>query len=67
MSHIPEPPWAQGGWDPTIGLYPPLTYSEVLCLSPLLPQKREVGRGKLEERSWKREDCGDSQLFKLFS
>ena len=50
MSHIPEPPWARGGWDPTIGLYPPLTYSEVLHLSPPSPQKREVGRGKLEER-----------------
>ena len=46
MSHIPESPWARGGWDPTIGLHPPLTYSEVLCLSPPSPQKREVGREK---------------------
>ena len=46
MSHIPEPPWARGGWDPTIGLYPSLTYPEVLRLSPPSPRKREVGRGK---------------------
>ena len=46
MSHIPKPPWARGGWDPTIGLYPSLTYSEILCLSPPSPQKREVGREK---------------------
>ena len=46
MSHIPEQPWAGGGWDPTIGLYPSLTYPEVLHLSPPLPQKREVGREK---------------------
>ena len=46
MSHIPESPWDRGGWDPTIGLYPPLTYSEVLHLSPPSPQKREVGREK---------------------
>ena len=51
MYHIPKPPWARGGWDPTIGLYPSLTYLEVLHLSPPLPQKREdwereVGREK---------------------
>ena len=46
MSHIPKPPWARGGWDPTIGPYPSRTYSEVLRLGPPSPQKREVGREK---------------------
>ena len=56
MSHIPEPPWAQGGGDPTIGLYPSLTYPEVLCLSPPSPQKREV---EMVVRRGMREDRGE--------
>ena len=46
MSRIPEPPWARGGGDPTIGLHPSLTYPEVLSESSITS----------EERSWKREE-----------
>ena len=46
MPYLPKPPWARGGRDPTIGLYPSLLQPEVLHLSPLSPGKREVGREK---------------------